>query len=202
MTYPAQNSDLTGSAHQIARPRRALWRGVVAMAVMALMLLGATACGSGSSNPSASNTTTAPAGGSDSSGASGSFFQQAVKYAQCMRAQGVTNYPDPDANGGAMPINPPGVDTSSATYKAAVQACKQYSAPEQGGNPNQQAGAQNQQLKFAQCMRKHGITNFPDPSNSGGQQTLPPSIDTNSSAFKAANQACSSLLDAGSSSGG
>jgi hypothetical protein len=203
MTDAAQKSDLVSQSHRIARPRNLAWRCIVAVAVLALVVLGVAACGGGSSASSASSTstTTAPAGGSGPSGASGGFLQQAVKYAQCMRSHGVANFPDPDPNGGAMPINPPGVDTTSATYKAALAACKQYLTPE-GSNPNQQTGAQNQQLKFAQCMRAHGITDFPDPSTSTGQQTLPSDIDPNSSAFQAANKACSSLLDAGSSSDG
>lgn len=220
MTSPSPNSDSTGD--RIARPRSALRRGAVTVAVLTFVVLGITACGSGSPKSSASSTsTTAPAassgtsstaptassgtstaasaGGSTASGAADNFLQRAVAYAQCMRSHGVANFPDPDPNGGAQPINPPGVDTNSPTYKAAVQACKNY-LPTVGINPNQQGQGQTQQLQFAQCMRTHGITNFPDPKNAPGPQSLSQyGIDTNSSAFKAADKACGALLSAGTS---
>lgn len=119
-----------------------------------------------------------------------------------MRDHGVSNYPDPPANGGPQSINPAGIDTNSPTYQAAAQACQKYSPPSVGVNPNQQAQAQNQQLKYARCMRSHGITKFPDPNNGGGKQSLSQyGIDTNSPAFKAADKACASLLGAGSNGG-
>jgi hypothetical protein len=58
---------------------------------------------------------------------------------------------------------------------------------------------QAQALQFSQCMRAHGVPNFPDPQfNSNGGISLHISansgIDPNSPIFKAAQQACQSLL--------
>lgn len=205
MTDSSPTRDLVSRADRIARLRGPLWRGAVAVAILTLVVLGAAACAGGSSNSSASSTvgtTDAPGGGPGSSGAPSGFLQQAVQYSQCMRAHGVTKYPDPPANGGPQSINPAGIDTNSPTYKEAAQACQKYSPPNAGVDPNQQAQAQNQQLKYARCMRSHGITKFPDPNNGGGKQSLSQyGIDTNSPAFKAANKACESLLGAGSNGG-
>jgi hypothetical protein len=63
-------------------------------------------------------------------------------------------------------------------------------------------------LQFSQCMRSHGLKNFPDPGlNSGGggvtlQLGKSSGIDPNSSAFQAAQKACQSLLPAGGPKGG
>ena len=60
-------------------------------------------------------------------------------------------------------------------------------------------------LSYAKCMRTHGINDFPDPTpGPGGQgggfsiKAGPGSdLDPNSPAYKAANQACQSLLPYG-----
>jgi hypothetical protein len=49
-----------------------------------------------------------------------------------------------------------------------------------------------QQIKYAHCMRTHGIPAFPDPSANGGF-TLPNSIDQNSPIFQKAQRACEQL---------
>ena len=67
---------------------------------------------------------------------------------------------------------------------------------DQAGQNDQQLQAQA--LQFAQCMRAHGVPNFPDPKVSGNTVEIgggPNSgIDPNSSTFQAAQQACASLL--------
>jgi len=49
-------------------------------------------------------------------------------------------------------------------------------------------------LKFSQCMRAHGLSNFPDPTFSGGRPGLlfrtGSGIDPSSPAFKTAQAAC------------
>jgi hypothetical protein len=64
-----------------------------------------------------------------------------------------------------------------------------------GGSPAAVAGSANYQkaAAYAQCMRTHGITKFPDPSggdgvNLGAMRSL--GIDINSPQFKSAQQAC------------
>jgi hypothetical protein len=52
--------------------------------------------------------------------------------------------------------------------------------------------SQSLQLLFAQCMRSHGLTDFPDPSPSGGllNSISASDINTHSPTFDAALQAC------------
>jgi hypothetical protein len=49
-------------------------------------------------------------------------------------------------------------------------------------------------IKLAGCMRSHGVTNFPDPGAPGGTRSAKLAFDPNSPTFKAATEACKSLL--------
>jgi hypothetical protein len=165
--------------------RRALAPSVVAV----LLVAGLSACGS-----SASSTTT-------SSAASGTQAQARLNLAKCFRAHGI-NVPDP-SSGGGVAGGGGGIFRSLRNYPqaqvtAARQACNQYFAqafPRLNLSPAQQAQARAQLVKFAQCMRSHGV-DVPDPSTTGGGFGIGRafrSIDRNSPAFQSAMKACSSL---------
>jgi hypothetical protein len=101
--------------------------------------------------------------------------QQAVKFAQCMRSNGIREFPDPDASG-QLTIdgiaNGSSVDPNSAPFKQAITACKDLEPSGFMGHkrsPEQQKVA----LKFAQCVRDNGVKDFPDPTADG------PLVDTN-----------------------
>jgi len=89
----------------------------------------------------------------------------ALAYAECMRAHGVPNFPDPNSQGGFSIQGGPGsgIDPSSASFQAADKTCR-HLLPN-GGQPTaaQQAQAMAQALRFSQCMRSHGVPDFPDP---------------------------------------
>jgi len=74
------------------------------------------------------------------------------------------------------------------------------SASTSGGQPTQAQIQQAQQdaVRFADCMRSHGVPSFPDPSTSprAFKQALDPSI-THSPAFQPAYAACQHLLPGG-----
>ena len=94
--------------------------------------------------------------------------QKAVKFTECMRANGVGDFPDPDASG-QFPSY--GVSVTKAVWTKAVAACKSLQPPGTLSaklTPAQESAA----LKFAQCVRANGVPDFPDPVN--GQ----PLIDT------------------------
>ena len=118
----------------------------------------------------------APAGTGSSGGTpTAAPHEQAVKFAACMRNNGVREFPDPDASG-AFTIdqiaNGSSLDTNSAAFKQAISACKDLQpAGFTGGkrSPVQQEAA----LQFAQCIRDNGVKDFPDPTADG------PLVDTN-----------------------
>jgi hypothetical protein len=125
-----------------------------------------------------------------------------VKFSQCMREHGVKNFPDPDANGGILIKAGPGtgLDPQSPTFKAAQEACKKYQPKASGKFDRAQAQKmQDQALKYAQCMRAHGV-NFPDPKfeDGGAKMTFGgPAMNPNDPKFKAAADACSKNLPGG-----
>jgi hypothetical protein len=100
--------------------------------------------------------------------------QQAVKFAECMRANGVREFPDPDASG-TLTIdgiaNGSSLDTNSLAFKQAIVACKDLQPPGFIGH-KRTAQEQESALKFAQCIRDNGVKDFPDPAPDG------PLIDT------------------------
>jgi hypothetical protein len=166
-------------------------RRAIAATVLALALgLAVSACGSSSASSSSSATTT------------GARFQARLNLAKCFRAHGI-NVPDPSTGGGPAGGGG-GIFRSLRNYPtaqvtAARQACSQYFAqafPQLNLSPAQRAQAQQQLVKFAECMRSHGI-NIPDPTPSAnggfgiGQAFR--SIDRNSPAFQSALKSCQSL---------
>jgi hypothetical protein len=135
-------------------------------------LAGTTTGSSGGNNTAAS----VPArNGIGSGGSNATNRDQAVKFAECMRKNGVKQFPDPDASG-QLTIdaiaNGSSLDTNSAAFKQAISACKDLEPPGFTGDkrsPEQQQAA----LKFAQCIRDNGVKDFPDPAPDA------PLIDTN-----------------------
>lgn len=69
------------------------------------------------------------------------------------------------------------------------------SSPAAGGSSPSPTASSNKLERFAQCMRSHGATNFPDPTAQGTFQ-LSTSL-TASPQFKAADDACKSLAPPG-----
>lgn len=115
---------------------------------------------------------TAPAGSSSGTTANA---HKAVKFAKCMRSNGVSDFPDPGASGRLTidgVVNGSSLDPDTPAFKQAIGACKNLEPAGFTGSkrsPQQTQGA----LKFAQCIRENGAKDFPDPAN--GQ----PLVDTN-----------------------
>lgn len=178
---------------------------ITAMSIAAALAL--TACG-GSHNPTAGGQATASAS---------RLHSDALKYSQCMRANGVSNFPDPGSGsgggiaiqgsstaGGGRSLTVNGVPVSAPAFQAAQQKCRKdlpQGPPVTASQVNKlRAGA----LATARCMRAHGVTNFPDPVVSAGPGGhgiqvrvggAPGSgINPTSPAYRSAQQACGNLL--------
>ncbi len=59
----------------------------------------------------------------------------------------------------------------------------------------------SQGIKFAACMRAHGVPDFADPTGGGIQGTAGSGVDPASPAFKTAQQHCQALLPSGQGPG-
>ena len=62
------------------------------------------------------------------------------KYAQCMRENGVPNFPDPSDEGMMIDGDKLGMDPRSDAFKAADQKCQQYAPMRPGGGDDGGAG--------------------------------------------------------------
>lgn len=141
------------------------------LAALALIAIVALISGCGSSAPAETGSGSSKSGG----GNTAANAQKAVKFAECMRSNGVRQFPDPGASGNLTIdgiANGSSLDLGTPAFKQALSACKDL---EPGGfmgtkrSPEQQSAA----LRFAQCIRENGVNDFPDPAN--GQ----PLVDTN-----------------------
>jgi hypothetical protein len=112
-----------------------------------------------------------------------------LKFAQCMREQGISWFPDPKPGVGMRIDVPAGQDKTK--LDAATAACKKFMP--NGGAPEKMDPAQLEQARqMSQCMRDHGITNFPDP-NPNGQMMIDGNklgIGPGDPKFDAADKAC------------
>jgi len=127
---------------------------------------------------------------------------QALAYAKCMRAHGIANFPDPtvqdNAHNKGVGFSLNGINTNSPQVKAAAKTCQRQTGFGHLSAAQLQAGM-SAMLKFAECMRSHGIANFPDPVENSHQIgfNIDGSIDQSSARFKAAQKACQPLLPGG-----
>jgi hypothetical protein len=164
-------------------------RGARRAGVLAVMAAGAvlaTACGG--SSPSFST------GGSASSGGSANY-QKALAYSECMRGRGVVNFPDPDAQGNIIQHVGPGQPADDSSVEQAADKTCRHLLPGGGAPLNPQSQVVKRYLKFAQCMRTHGVPNYPDPKVSPGVfDSGLNGFNINSPQFKAAERACKSLI--------
>lgn len=179
----------------------------------ASVLMVAAGCGGGGASPSVASlgrtTTTSssesaapPAGSAQSSGGANLVvkLQNGEKFSQCMRSHGVPNFPDPSSNG-ALSIGPSsGIDPSSPKFQHAQQTCQRLLPNGGQPSPQQIEKMQKAALAFSACMRKHGLTDFPDPTFSGGGVQLRlragsgSDLNPSSPLFQAAQKACQGIL--------
>ncbi len=90
-----------------------------------------------------------------------------VAFAKCMRSSGVPSFQEPHAGGtGQVPI---GANPAARSFKAAEAKCQKFMGggglPGSGSEPPS-VKTLARWLKISQCMRKHGVSGFPDPTTS------------------------------------
>ncbi len=123
-------------------------RTLVALAMVALI-----SAGCGGSEPSGTSADT----GADKTVTA---RDKAVKFAECIRAHGVRDFPDPNAKNDFEY----GVSVTPTVWKRATTACKDLQPPRTLSSkrtPKQQSAS----LRFARCIRDNGVKDFPDPVN-------------------------------------
>lgn len=91
--------------------------------------------------------------------------QKLLAFSRCMRSHGVSNWPDPNSSGQFPKRRLEHLGVSNSGLQAAQTACR-HLLPNGGNGPTpaQLAQSWSDFLKFARCMRSHGVRNWPDPT--------------------------------------
>src|SRR5581483_6529811 len=97
----------------------------------------------------------AACGSSHNHAASDPHFAQALKFSNCMRAHGLSNFPDPGAGGGLKLVPGSGLNPQSPSFQSAQKACSKY-APGPATPPKMSASERRKAVRFAECMRANG----------------------------------------------
>ena len=96
--------------------------------------------------------------------------------AVCARAHGDPSFPDPSVDSHGQAHFPPGTQKpSDATIAACQSIYNRLPASVRGGD----APDIQMEIKFAQCMRAHGLTDWPDPQPDGSYR-LPADLQAQS----------------------
>jgi hypothetical protein len=141
-----------------------LWRAAGPPVVVLVVAVSLAACGGSPSKGVASlGSTTTPR----PSSAAQTDAAAALRYANCMRSNGVTNFPDPSSKGSPQSLNQ--INPSSPTFLRAYTACRKYAPSGGAGRPAPTAAQLRFALAFGQCVHKHGFPQFPDPLTTVGR---------------------------------
>jgi hypothetical protein len=172
------------------RCRRPLtFASVVAVAALALLAAG---CGGGGGSPGVATVATS------TTAATTTTQNGLVAFSQCMRSNGVPNFPDPQHFvGGNVKLTIHQLVGNSPHYQAALSGCS-HLLPTNGGSGSQETAQQQRTrladgLSFAKCMRSHGVARFPDPTAQGQltvEMVQAQGIDVRSPAVLRIVQAC------------
>ena len=126
----------------------------------------ATATPASSASTSAQSTTTARA---VTTAVSGRGPAAALAFSDCMRSNGVPSFPDPNP-GGSFELPANGPNPSSPAFRKARAACQKFlpdgGPPGPGTTTHPSAQTLAKLVRIAECMRQHGISQFPDPRTS------------------------------------
>jgi hypothetical protein len=163
------------NTHPRARRRRFVLAAVAAAALLGALALVA-ACSSSSSDE------TAPAADQE----------QALQYAQCIRENGVPDFPDPGPDGR---FSEGEHDQDDPALRAAQEACRDLAPGGEHENFGDPAFVE-QARQFAQCMRDNGVPDFPDPDADGRFRGRSHELQGDPS-FRAAMESCRQKLPGG-----
>jgi hypothetical protein len=178
--------------------RWSAWPPLAATAVAALAAATlVTGCGGGTGPSTAGSGSGRGAGRSVSGGVMG----QALAYSACMRSHGLPDFPAPTAGPGggyAFQISGgPGsdLDRSGARFRAADRSCGPLLP---GGGPSPRPASAPRlaaEVKWAVCMRAHGVVGFPDPNAQGAFDSS--RFDQSTPTFQRASAACEPVQPGG-----
>jgi hypothetical protein len=122
-----------------------------------------------------------------------------LAFSRCMRSHGVPEWPDP-INGrvGFSVHSPVAAIFDTPKVQAAYNLCgNRFLGFATRSTPAQRAEWNAQALKYSQCMRAHGASDFPDPEKGSGLIDLKSATYFDTPLVQRADQACKSLRKSG-----
>ncbi len=195
----------------LGRTRIRLRCGGLAL-VLATAAIGLTACSGGSPDSphvatlETTTTTQGSHGGARTKTApkGGNATQLMDEWATCMRVNGDPNQTDPtiDQYGVINITIPQGVTDNSISSEAhgSTGPCSQYELAAENvlraANPVAPPPTQAQLMQYYDCMRTHGVPNFPNPGANGESNFRAAGVDPNSASFVTADKICSHQINA------
>jgi hypothetical protein len=184
------------------RPRQS-GRGLAFVLGLALIALLAGGCG-GSKTPAVASLATTNSAGSAAPTSAAKVARtrgSLAALAKCFASHGLAANVGSDGSGGELTffgVTIGGnIDPDSPRFQAAAEACRKFIP---GGGPPSLSPAQEAKhtealARFAACMRKERVSDFPDPD---GQGRFPfaslNQLDPNAPVFQAAYKTCQPLL--------
>ncbi|MET9549890.1 hypothetical protein ABZY36_31940 [Streptomyces sp. NPDC006627] len=188
------------TAHERVAPKRVTApRRVIAPALLALSALVTGAALTGCSGDSS-------AASSEKEPSPKSAFDRALAYSECMRGNGVPDFPDPQQDSGGVKLTPDGggADPDSASFKKAQEACKDKAPQGLGGSGGGGGGGESldsaKVTAWAKCLRENGVPKFPDPEINGSSMNIDlvgAGVDPQDPKFNEAMQTCQSKYPGG-----
>jgi hypothetical protein len=139
-------------------------RPILVFAVLAVMAGGMAACSSGGKGSAGASP--------GASGRTQRVLDIGRRFSQCARQHGYPNFPDPEIDRGELSF-PGGADIKPQVAKVLeVPECKaimneSLTLDNRNSTPTPSAADLAKMRRFAQCMREHGIPEFPDPKADG-----------------------------------
>jgi len=149
--------------------------------------------GSSSHNSSRGSTTTTPKAGNPT--------ELMDEWAACMRSNGDPNQTDTTIDAYGV-INITMRDVSQAVASEAHGSsgpCSQYELAAENalrGDQQYQPPDQTQMVQYTDCMRTHGVPNYPDPGPNGKTDFNGTGVDPNSPFVENANKICGKQINA------
>jgi hypothetical protein len=209
--------------HTSTHPKQPTRSARARLLALVTLVIGVLVAGCGGSSGSVSTATAAGASTPASTAAAGAtstgstvpddVASAALAFARCMRANGVPNFSDPLPGLGLL-FSPNGVNPNAPAVKAAHAKCQNLlpggGPPGPGSTTHPSAETVAKLVNIADCMRHHGVPDFPDPRTSvplnpfpSGQGVItdydgaillfPSTLDMHSPAYERATAACGVL---------
>ena len=181
-------------------------RTIALILISVCMAGGAAGCGaagshSGGSQPGASGGSQAGGSGGSQGGGTAPVLDALRQLARCIRSHGMPGWPDPVINPlTGAPDFPPNTPRLPPGILQACQSIANRLPPDAQASQPPTAASMQALLRFARCMRSHGLPTWPDPNALGEfPMTTQMSIQFKASATdRRATSACIHFVPGGS----